>query len=164
MSEELSTGPGSCWFSGKDPDDKNPMVIPVHRSTGIAGGTGPTGSVRSVGRNVLIPRSRYARRWHAQGLLIRLLALGAAATLLILCGKQEAWMKGILLALLVLIAGSLLMHLLYRLAGVKPAIRARYRHPDILALREQGYQAGFHPVVSSTPFGWIWVLFRKFLI
>ncbi|HDR89923.1 MAG TPA: hypothetical protein ENN63_09905 [Bacteroidetes bacterium] len=162
MKDALSSE--SCWFSHVDRRNEDPLQRHLHQATGIAGGTGPTGSIRARSKQVLIPRCRFASRVHKTGTILRVAFLCIAVFWLIMDLLADNAESGIVAFLLIIVAGSLLMHFLYRLAGVRSKASVYRKHPQIRSLIREGYRPGSHPVFSTTPFGWIWMAMKRTLI
>ena len=154
----------SCWFSHVERRNEYPLPVYLHQPTGIAGGTGPTGSIKGRSRRVLIPRSRFASRVHKAGAILRVTFLCIAVFWLIMGLTADKAGSGIVAFLLILAAGSLLMHFLYRLTGVRSKVSVYRKHPQIRSLIREGYRPGSHPFFSTTPFGWIWMAIKRTVI
>ncbi|MGC9470284.1 MAG: hypothetical protein ACP5D1_01945 [Bacteroidales bacterium] len=147
-----------------DRRDEDPLEIYLHQATGIAGGTGPAGSIKARSKQVLIPRSCFASRVHKTGTILRVAFLCIAVFRLIMDLLADKTERGIVAFFLIILAGVLLMHILYRLAGVRSKASVYRKHPQIRSLIREGYRPGSHPFYSTTPFGWIWMAMKRILI
>ena len=88
--------------------------------TGIAGGIGPTGSVKSKNKNVEIPRSKKAQNIHAIAFVIKLIFFLA---ILVILGMGlinfTNTYQNILFSILFLLIGGGIVQLLYQITKVK---------------------------------------------
>ena len=71
-----------CFFIKGLPADGKPFIYSMHKNTGITGGPGPTGSIKSKTVTITIPRSRRALVMHRTGFLIKLIFFFLAAGVL----------------------------------------------------------------------------------
>ena len=62
-----------CFYCEGLDADGTPFVYKMISYKGIAGGTGPTGSIKSKNKRVSIPRSRKAEKFHALGSSIKII-------------------------------------------------------------------------------------------
>ena len=151
----------NCFFNERLLADGKPYKISLHKITGIEGGTGPSGSIGSTGKTVFIPRSRYAERAHTMGRTIKLFTLGIAA-LFFLYGTKSSLniYLNIIFSIGVLLIGGGMCQLFYRYLGVKSTSSHATLYPEVRQLMKKGYQRGFHPLLSTTPFGIVIYLIR----
>ena len=154
----------SCYFNEQLLADGKPYSINMHKITGIVGVTGPSGSIGSSGKTVHVPRSRYAERAHVMGRTIKLFILGIAA-LYFFYGMQSSlnFYLNVIISIMILIAGGGLCHLFYRYLGVKSMYFHAATYPEVQKLKEKGYQRGFHPLFSATPFGIVYYFVRMII-
>ena len=64
-----------CFYTQNHIADGEPFNYEMINYTGIAGGTGPTGSIKSKNKCVSIPRSKKAQNLHRIGFAIKLIFL-----------------------------------------------------------------------------------------
>src|SRR3989304_2496488 len=61
----------NCFFNAKYKADGRPYHFYVHKTTGISGGIGPTGSIKAKVVNIPVPRCKKAEKLHKTGLIIK---------------------------------------------------------------------------------------------
>lgn len=162
--EPTKEKPINCYFHERLLADGKPYIINMHKITGIQGGTGPSGSVGSTGKTVYVPRSRFAERAHVMGRTIKLFALGIAVLFFLYGTKSSVNIYlNLMISIGVLLAGGGLCHLFYRYLGVRSISSYAITYPEVQQLIDKGYQRGFHPLISATPFG-IVIYFVRLII
>lgn len=153
-----------CFFIPGLKGDGKPYSYPMHRNTGITGGVGPMGSIRSKIIEIPIPRSKKAHLFHRIGFLIKALFL-ILAILAFTTGvlKDYSLIIRILMPVLIILAGGIIMMMTYRTYKVRSKFLHAGRHPLVIKYRSKGYTRGFHPMISTTPVGLLAWLFRLIL-
>ena len=143
-----------CFYTQKLNANGSPFIYNMINYTGIAGGTGPTGSIKSKNKSVAIPRSKKAQHMHALGFSIKLIFFIALLFLLpIRLISFSSSYEIILFSIFFLMIGGLLVHLLYYITKVKSKLFHSGKYPEIIKLEEKDYTRGGHVVISSTPLG-----------
>ncbi len=144
----------NCYFNERLLADGKSYKFHLHKITGIKGGTGPTGSIGSEAKTVYVPRSRFAERAHRIGRIIKLFTLGIAVLFFIdgIHASLNLYFD-LVISIAIIAAGGGLCHLFYRYLNTKSLFFHAPTYPKVKQLIEKGYQKGFHPLVSTTPFG-----------
>jgi len=149
-----------CFFIPGLKADGTPYSYPMHRNTGISGGAGPMGSIRSKVIEIPIPRSKKAHLLHRIGFLIKVLSFILAIFAFRTTTLQDYnLIIRILIPVLIILAGGIITMITYRMGKVRSKFHAR-RHPLVIKYRSKGYTRGFHPMISTTPAGVFTWLFR----
>lgn len=150
-----------CFFIPGLKADGSPYSYPMHRNTGISGGVGPMGSIRSKVIEIPIPRSKKAHLFHRTGFLIKvlffILAIFAFRTTTL---QDYSLIIIILIPVLIILAGGIITMITYRIVKVRSKFLHARRHPLVIKYRSKGYTRGFHPMISTTPAGIFTWLFR----
>ena len=141
-----------CFYCEGLKADGSPFIYKMISYTGIAGGTGPTGSIRSKNKNVAIPRSKKAERFHRLAVLIKFLFLVLLLLILKKAPFSSTYQMLIFSAIFLLIGGTV-VHLLYRIVKVKSKLFHSPKYPEVKLLEKKGYTRGSHVMISSTPLG-----------
>lgn len=153
----------NCFFTNGLKADGFPFSYFMHKTTGITGGTGPMGSIKSKAVIIPIPRSKKAVLIHRTGFGIKVFFL-----ILVVCTyffdlvSVAGFVIQVILSLLVILLGGFITHLIYKKTGVRSKILAK-KYFLVIKYNEKGYERGFHPIVSTTPIGLIVILFRWIL-
>jgi hypothetical protein len=152
-----------CFFIPGLKADGTPFSYPMHRNTGIAGATGPMGTIKSQIINIPIPRSSLAYSLHKTGLIIKTVSFFLAIILFYLDPfSADKTIIRISVSSLTILTGGIITMIFYRLVNVKSKFFHAKRFPLVEKYRSKGYTRGFHPVVSTTPAGIIAWLLRLF--
>ncbi len=150
-----------CFFIAGLKADGKPYSYPMHRNTGITGGVGPMGSIRSKIIEIPIPRSKKAHLFHRIGFLIKVLFLILAIFAFRTSTLQDYnLIIRILIPVLIILAGGIITMITYRMGKVRSKFHHARRHPLVIKYRSLGYTRGFHPMISTTPAGILAWLFR----
>lgn len=150
-----------CFFIPELKADGMPYSYPMHRNTGISGGVGPMGSIRSKVLEIPIPRSKKAYLFHRIGFLIKVLFFVLAIFAFQTGALQDySLIIRILIPALIILTGGIITMITYRLVKVKSKFLHAKKHPLVIKYRSKGYTRGFHPMISTTPAGLIAWLFR----
>jgi hypothetical protein len=153
-----------CFYTGQKKADGIPFNYYMHKTTGISGGVGPMGSIKSRSVCIPIPRCRKAMIIHRSGFSIKLVFLltSIIALLYIYPVYTPAYLKG-LYSLLLIITGGILVLIFYRLTGVKSRCLYSKNFFLVKKYKSKGFQRGFHPMISTTPIGIIVFILRWIL-
>jgi hypothetical protein len=149
-----------CFFIPGLMADGAPYSYGMHRNTGISGGVGPMGSIRSGVVNIPIPRSRKAQSFHLTGLLIKTIFVILSILVFYLIPVEgNRIMTRLFLTALTLLAGGIVTIIFYMTVKVKPKFFHAKHYPLVQKYRSKGYVRGPHPMFSTTPVGIIaWLL------
>lgn len=150
-----------CFFSDGLKADGIPFTCSLHKTTGISGGPGPMGSIKSMTVNIPIPRSKKAHLSHRIGFLIKALFLVIAVfefKLDIL--TKESWIIQAMVSSSVLLIGGFTTMITYHLLKVRSKFFFVWKYPLVKKYRGKGYKRGFHPMMSTTPIGLIGYILR----
>ncbi len=153
-----------CFYTEQEKADGIPFNYCMHKTTGISGGVGPTGSIRSRSVCIPIPRSRKATVIHRFGFSIKLFFLLTSILILIFIYPVDmpVYLK-VLYSLLIIIAGGIVVLILYRSSGVKSKCLYSKNFMLVKKYKSKGFQRGFHPMISTTPVGIIAYILRWIL-
>jgi hypothetical protein len=149
-----------CFFNPAYKADGKPYSFFMHKSIGIAGGVGPSGSIRAKSVEIKIPRSEMAEKIHRRAMLIKSFFLAGAITLLFL--KIPGLDKSLpfVLSLILLLAGGASTMLFYHITKTKSICMHARHYYLVRKYLKKGYSTGFHPFISSSPFGLAYRLFK----
>ncbi|MBN1158218.1 MAG: J domain-containing protein [Bacteroidales bacterium] len=150
-----------CYFTAGSKADGLPFVYHMHKTTGIAGGVGPMGSIKAKAVRIPIPRSKKALRIHRTGFAIKAFFFVFALLILLfdlITASGLSWQAAV--SLLFIGLGGLITHMIYKITGVKAKIFHAKKYFLVMKCRSKGYERGFHPLVSTTPIGIIMALGR----
>ncbi len=154
----------NCFYTEKEKADGIPYNYYMHKTTGISGGVGPMGSIKSRSVCIPIPRSKKATKIHRLGFSIKLFFLLTNILILIFVYPVDMSISfKVLYSLLILIAGGIIIFVMYRSSGVKPKSLYSKNFMLVKKYKSKGFQRGFHPVISTTPIGIIVYIFRWIL-
>lgn len=149
-----------CFFMPGLKADGTPFSYPMHTSTGIRGGAGPMGSIRSKAILISIPRSRKAQTFHRIGFIIKIifLVLSVIVFYFLPPGEHKLTTR-LFLSGLTVFAGGIVTLIFYRIVNVKSGFFHAKHYPLVKKYRSKGYSRGPHPMYSTTPVGIIdWLL------
>ncbi|MBN1388324.1 MAG: J domain-containing protein [Bacteroidales bacterium] len=154
----------NCFYTEQRKADGIPFNYYMHKTTGISGGVGPMGSIKSRSVCIPIPRSRKATSVHRVGFGIKLffLLISIVVLLFIYPGNLSFYLKG-LYSFLIVITGGILVLIMYKLTGVKSKCLYSKNFSLVKKYRSKGFQRGFHPMISTTPIGIITFILRWIL-
>ena len=143
-----------CFFITGLKADGKPYSYPMHRNTGISGGVGPMGSIRSKVIEILIPRSKKAHLFHRTGFLVKVLFFTLAFFAFINSTLQDYnLIIRILIPVLIILSGGAITIITYRMGKVRSKFLHARRNPLVIKYRSKGYTRGIHPMISTTPIG-----------
>lgn len=150
-----------CYFYEKSKADGKPYAFYVHRTTGIAGGSGPMGSIKGRVVKILIPRSKKAERLHTFCFYFKLSFLLILFVFLRFTRFQYlfTWKYIPFIILYLLIIGGI-CHLIYYLNSTKSVFYYARRYPLVRKYLKNNYHVGSHTMISTTPFGIIYFLLK----
>ncbi|MBN2348187.1 MAG: hypothetical protein JXJ22_05080 [Bacteroidales bacterium] len=143
-----------CFFNPNFLADGKPVICNLHTIHGIKGGTGPMGSVSSSLKKILIPRSKISQKAHAIGRMIKIITL-VITLVYLFYGVKQGVNFYILFTFVVgiFLIGSGFCYLFYYYLGIKSKYFSIKKYPEVALLLKKGYKLGFHPIISTTPFG-----------
>ena len=143
-----------CFYCEGLKADGDPIIYRMVNYTGIAGGTGPTGSISSKNKNISIPRSKKAQKIHTLSLSIKIIFF---LSLLFILFQGSSLFNSIyeviFFSVLFLAAGGAIVHIIYKLTKVKSKLFHSPKYPPVKILEDKGYSRGSHAMISSTPLG-----------
>ncbi len=153
----------NCYFTNGLKADGCPFSYFMHKTTGITGGTGPLGSIRSKAVRIPIPRSKKAVLIHRTGFGVKFFFLILAVCIFLFDLVSVAgYIIQVIISLLLILLGGSITHLIYKKTGVQSKVFAT-KYFLVIKYKKKGYERGFHPIVSTTPIGLIILLFRWIL-
>jgi len=154
----------NCFYMEQEKADGTPFNYCMHKTTGISGGVGPMGSIKSRSLCIPIPRSRKATIMHRVGFSIKLFFSLTSIFFLIFVYPVDLseYLKG-LYSLLLILAGGIVVFALYRAGGVKSKCIYSKNFMLVKKYKSKGFQRGFHPMISTTPVGIIVFIIRWIL-
>ncbi|HUX56512.1 MAG TPA: DnaJ domain-containing protein [Bacteroidales bacterium] len=150
-----------CFFSDGIKADGKPLYFNMHKNIGISGGTGPMGSIKSRTVSIPIPRSKKAAKFHRIGFLIKVLFL---IILIVFWTYNIIPVTGIINIILtstgILLLGGTTTYLIYFISKTKSKFFQASRYFLVKKYKKKGYNRGFHPMISTTPFGIVAYILR----
>ena len=149
----------NCFFKPDLKADGNPYNFYLHKTTGIAGGTGPTGSISAKLISIPIPRSKQAARFHNVGLITKSIFLLLSSVPYFVSFVDNNFVLKLSESLTILLIGGLITKIFYKINKVKPKYFYTRKYYLVQKYLKNGYSVGFHPFISTTPFGLIYHLF-----
>jgi curved DNA-binding protein CbpA len=152
-----------CFFKPEYKADGKPYNFYVHKTTGIAGGTGPTGSIKAKLITISIPRSKKAARFHNVGLITKSIFLLLSFIPYFVIFADNKLILKLSASFVILLIGGLITKIYYKINRVKPKYFYTRKYYLVQKYLKNGYSVGFHPFISTTPFGLIYHLFRILL-
>jgi len=159
-SRDLINDPDCFFIPGLLADGK-PYSFGMHTNTGISGGPGPTGTIRSRVIDIPVPRSRKAQSFHRTGFLIKAVFFILSITVFFLVpGEGNRLLFRFFLSVLTLLAGGAVTMAFYLNVKVKSRFFHAKHYPLAEKYRSKGYIRGPHPMFSTTPVGIIAWLIR----
>lgn len=158
-SRDLINDPDCFFIPGLLADGK-PYSFGMHVNTGISGGTGPMGTIRSRVIDIPIPRSRKAQSFHRTGFLIKAIFFVLSIIVFYLVpADRNGLIIRLFLSALTLLAGGVVTMVFYLNVKVKSRFFHAKHFPLVEKYRLKGYKRGPHPMFSTTPVGIIaWLL------
>lgn len=150
-----------CFFTPGLKADGIPYYYNMHKTTGISGGTGPMGSIKSKTVSIPVPRSKKAAMIHRIGFLIKAIFLIVMILVLRLhlLKEYEIWIR-ILISIAIILSGGIITHLTYRLNNIKSKHFFASKYILVKKYKQKGFKRGFHPMISTTPAGIIAFILR----
>lgn len=150
-----------CFFIPGLKADGTPYSYSMHKNVGISGGVGPMGSIKSRIINIPIPRSKKAHLVHQMGFLIK----GLFFVFAIIAFKLDLFQNytlitKTLISTSIVMTGGLVTMISYHLFEIKSKFFRAPKYSLVKKYKSKGYKRGFHPVISTTPFGLLAYLFR----
>lgn len=152
-----------CFFKPEYIADGKPYNFYLHKTTGIDGGIGPTGSISAKLITIPIPRSKKAARFHHVGLITKSIFLLFSFILFFVSFLDNNFTLKLGMMVTILIIGGLVTQIYYKINQVKPKYFYSRKYYLVQKYLKNEYAVGFHPFISTTPFGLIYHLFRIFL-
>ena len=150
-----------CFYTQDLKADGTPFNYEMINYTGIAGGIGPTGSIKSKNKRVSIPRSKKAQNMHAIAFTIKLIFFLALLVILSMSLVNfSSTYQIILFSIVFLLIGGGIVQLLYLSTRVKSKLFHSVKYSLVKKLEEKGYSRGGHVIIASTPLGTIVFLSR----
>lgn len=153
----------NCFFKPEYKADGKPYNFYVHKTTGIAGGIGPTGSIKAKLITIPIPRSKKAARFHNVGQIAKSIFLLLSFIPYFVFFADNNLIIQLCVSLILLLIGGLTTKIYYKINQVKPKYFYTRKYYLVQKYLKNGYSVGFHPFISTTPFGLIYHLFRILL-
>ena len=154
----------NCFYTGKRKADGIPFNYYMHMTTGISGGVGPMGSIKSKSVCIPIPRSRKATLIHRLAFCFKLFFLLLSVIILSFFHPMDNdnFLKG-LYSILIIITGGIAVYALYKLTAVRSKNLFSKNFSIVKKYKSKGFQRGFHPMISTTPIGIIIFILRWIL-
>jgi len=150
-----------CFFTVDRKADGIPFYFNMHKSTGIYGGVGPMGSIKSKVVSIPIPRSKKALMFHRIGSLIKVMFFVFAFIALRLdLFQNQMWLSKILISIGIILFGGLITQLTYHFNKTKSKFFHANKYSLVKKYKNNGYKRGFSPMISTTPIGFIVFLLR----
>jgi hypothetical protein len=149
-----------CFFITGLKGDGKPYSYNMHKNIGIAGGTGPMGSIKSRTVSIPIPRSKKALLMHRVAFIIKTIFL-IAAILVFKPGffTEKSILFKLALSTAVIVAGGFVTLIFYQVNKTRSKFFYAGSYLLVKKYRKNGYRRGFHPMISTTPAGIIsWLL------
>ena len=159
-SADISNESECFYINGLKADGKACSYY-MHKNTGISGGPGPMGSIKSKSVTISIPRSRKAVLMHRIGFMIKLVFFVIAVAIFKpgILPEQELKIK-VIISLSILIAGGFVTLILYQVNKTRSKFFFSRNYPVVKMYRKNGYRRGLHPLMSTTPVGPVYWLLR----
>jgi curved DNA-binding protein CbpA len=150
-----------CFFKTGEKADGIPFNYNMHKTTGISGGTGPMGSIKSRSVRIPIPRSRRALLIHRAGFLIKacffiIAVLSLNADFI----PDQGWILKLMISFSIISTGGLVVLIVYHLNSTKSKFFHAKNYFLVSKYRSKGFTRGFHPILSTTPAGLLAYLLR----
>jgi len=141
--------------------DGIPFMYNMHKTTGISGGIGPMGSIKSRSVSIPVPRSKKAQTIHMIGFIIKS-SFFIIAVLTLKPGflPDQGWIFKILISLTIIMTGGFVTLLIYHFRKTKSKFFYSKKYFLVSKYKKNGYSRGFHPMMSTTPAGLVAYLFR----
>jgi|WetSurSiteA1Bulk_404760.scaffolds.fasta_scaffold16335_2 curved DNA-binding protein CbpA len=150
-----------CFFKTGEKADGIPFNYNMHKTTGISGGAGPMGSIKSRSVRIPIPRSRRAHMIHRTGFLIKAaFFIIAILSLKVDFISDQGWILTLMISFSIILTGGLIVLLVYHLNSTKSKFIHAKKYFLVSKYRSKGFVRGFHPILSTTPAGLIAYLLR----
>ena len=150
-----------CFFMAGQKADGIPFMYNMHKTTGISGGVGPMGSIKSRSVSIPVPRSKKAQTIHLIGFIVK-----AMFFIIALLALQPGFLPDqglilkILISLSIIMTGGLVIHLYYHFTKTKSKFFYAKEYFLVSKYKKNGYSRGFHPMMSTTPAGLVAYLIR----
>jgi hypothetical protein len=150
-----------CFFITGQKANGIPFYYNMAKTTGISGGTGPMGSIKSKTVRIPIPRSKKAHSIHQTGFLIKVIFFIIAIIVfkLDLLSNVRLLTKT-LISIGIILTGGLTTCVIYHLNKTKSKYFNAHRFLLVKKYRKNGYKRGSDPMISTTPFGLIIKILR----
>lgn len=150
-----------CFFIAGQKADGTPFTYNMHRTTGISGGVGPMGSIKSRSVSIPVPRSKKAHMMHRIGFIIKgvffIIALLALRPDFL---PDQGLIFKILISLSMILTGGSVTFLIYHFNKTRSKFFHAKEYFLVRKYQKIGYTRGIHPMISTTPAGLIVYLFR----
>ena len=143
-----------CFFKAGQKADGVPFMYNMHRTTGISGGVGPMGSIKSRTVSIPVPRSKKAHVIHRIGFIIKAVFF-IFAVLALRPGflPDQGLIFNILISLSIILTGGFVTFLIYHFNKTKSKFFYAKEYFLVSKYKKNGYSRGFHPMMSTTPAG-----------
>jgi len=150
-----------CFFMAGQKADGIPFMYNMHKTTGISGGIGPMGSIKSRSVSIPVPRSKKAQTIHMIGFIIKS-SFFIIAVLTLKPGflPDQGWIFKILISLTIIMTGGFVTLLIYHFRKTKSKFFYSKKYFLVSKYKKNGYSRGFHPMMSTTPAGLVAYLIR----
>ena len=150
-----------CYFKTGKKADGIPFMYNMHKTTGISGGAGPMGSIKSRSVRIPVPRSKIAHLMHRIGFIVKSVFF-IIAVLALSPGflPEQGLIFKILISLSIILTGGFVTFLIYHFTNTKSKFFHAKEYLLVSKYRKNDYSRGFHPIMSTTPAGLIVYLFR----
>lgn len=150
-----------CYFKADQKAGGIPFMYNMHKTTGISGGTGPMGSIKSRTVSIPVPRSKKAYTIHRIGFIVKTMFL-IIGVLSLRSGflQDQGLIFKILISLSIILTGGFVTLLIYHFNKTKSKFFYAKKYFLVSKYRKKGYSRGFHPMMSTTPAGLVAYLFR----
>jgi len=153
-----------CFFTAGLKADGKPFSYNMHKNIGISGGVGPMGTIKSKTVSIPIPRSKKALIIHRIGFFTKTLFLVLAIDSLKLQLLSDYKLTTrILILTIILLSGGLITYMIYYFNKTKSKFFYANKYFLVKKYKMKGYKRGFHPMISTTPVGFIAYLLRLLL-
>lgn len=150
-----------CFFRAGQKADGIPFMYNMHKTTGISGGVGPMGSIKSRSVSIPVPRSKKAYTIHMIGFFVKALFF-IIALLALKPGflHDQGWIFKILISLTLIMTGGFVTILIYHFTKTKSKFFYSKKYFLVIKYKKNGFSRGFHPMMSTTPAGLVAYLIR----
>lgn len=152
----------NCHFNPAYKADGKPYNFYVHRTGNIVGGRGPMGSIPSKMVTIPIPRSKETVKNHRTALYIKWVALLTAISTLFLQFADNTILN-YAFSISTLLIGGVITKVFYRYKNTAPIFLYAKKYELVQTYLKKGYSVGFHPAISTSPIGLVYLFLRIIL-